>query len=98
MKLPTLNKKKIVFPLVVIVFTIWMLFFDANSYLYQVDYNNEIDLLEKTIKYYETEIIKNRNTIDKLSIQKNINNYARENYHYKKENEHLYLIEYDTIE
>lgn len=98
MKLAQLKNKKIVFPFIVIIFIFWMLFIDANSYLYQLEYNREIDKLENTIEHYEKEIKTNRNTIDNLSIQKNINNYAREKYHYKKDNEYLYLIEYDTLE
>lgn len=97
MKSIFLNKKQFVFPLIIVLFIIWMLFFDSNSYLYQLEHNREINKLEKSIQHYELEIEKNTRTIEELSIQKNINNYAREKYHYKKENEHLYLIEYDTI-
>ncbi len=98
MKLKSLfKKKKIVFPLVIFLFVLWMLFFDANSYLYQLEYNRDINHLEQTIQHYKKEIKKNRTTIDELSIQQNINEYAREKYHYKKENEYLYLVEYDTI-
>lgn len=93
-----LKNKKLFGPLVIGIFIIWMLFFDANSYLYQLEYNREIDKLEKSIEFYQSEIKKNRQTINKHSIQKNINNFAREQYHYKKENEFLYLIEYDTID
>lgn len=93
-----IRNKKIITPIVILIFIIWMLFFDANSYLYQLEYNREIDNLESTIEFYDTEILKNRKTMDKLSIQKNLNNYAREKYHYKKENEYLYLIEYDTLD
>ncbi|MGY5351357.1 FtsB family cell division protein [Wenyingzhuangia sp. IMCC45533] len=92
-----LKNKKIILPLVIVIFVIWMLFFDANSYLYQREYNNDIDKLEQTIEHYEKEIKKNRQTIDQLSVQKNINNYARENYHYKRKDEYLYLIAYDTL-
>lgn len=75
-----------------------MLFFDANSYLYQLEYNTEIKKLENTIEFYQQEIQKNRSIMDELSVQENLNNYAREKYHYKKKDEHLYLIEYDTID
>ncbi|MEN8765006.1 MAG: septum formation initiator family protein [Wenyingzhuangia sp.] len=80
------------------VFIIWMIFFDANSYLRQMEYNQQIDKLENAIDFYNSEIEKNRKTIQEHSIQKKVNNFAREEYHYKKENEVLYLIEYDTIE
>ncbi|NIJ44983.1 cell division protein FtsB [Wenyingzhuangia heitensis] len=97
MKLKLLRNKKNILPLVLFIFVIWVLFFDANSYLYQREHDNEIKKLEKSIEFYQKEIEKNRKTIDDLSIQKNLNNYAREKYHYKKKEEYLYLIEYDTI-
>ena len=93
-----LRNKKIIGPIVIITFIIWMLFFDSNSYLYQLEYNREINKLEKSIDFYKSEIKKNRKTIEEHAVQKNINNYAREKYHYKKDDEYLYLIEYDTID
>ena len=93
----SLFNQKYLFPILIILFIVWMLFFDANSYIYQKKHNQEIQQLETTIEYYEKEIQKNRRIIDDFSIQENINNYAREQYHYKKENEYLYLIEYDTL-
>ncbi len=98
MRFPNLKNKKIVFPIVILVFIIWMLFFDANSYLYQLDYNRDIDNLEKTKEFYESEIRKNTQIMNDLSVQQNLNNYAREKYHYKKKEEYLYLIEYDTLD
>ncbi|MDO6803512.1 septum formation initiator [Wenyingzhuangia sp. 1_MG-2023] len=98
MKLNFIKNKKIITPLILGFFVIWMLFFDANSYLYQRENNKEIEKLEKSIEFYETEIQKNTQTLKDFSIQKNLNNYAREKYHYKKENEFLYLIEYDTLD
>ncbi|MGY5353875.1 septum formation initiator [Wenyingzhuangia sp. IMCC45467] len=97
MKTYFLNKR-IIGPIIIVIFIIWMLFFDSNSYLYQLEYNREIDKLEKSIEFYKSEIKKNRKTMEEHSVQKNINNYAREKYHYKKDDEFLYLIEYDTIE
>lgn len=98
MKLNLFKNKKIVGRLAIAFFVLWMLFFDANSYVYQQEYNQEIEELEESIEFYEKEIQKNKQTLQDLSIQKNLNQYAREKYHYKKENEFLYLIEYDTLD
>ncbi|WP_010136405.1 FtsB family cell division protein [Ochrovirga pacifica] len=98
MSLKFIKNKKTWGRLVIAFFVIWMLFFDANSYIYQQEYNSEINKLEQTIEFYETEIQKNKQTLHDFSIQKNLNNYAREKYHYKKEDEQLYLIEYDTLD
>lgn len=97
MKLSFLKNKNLVNAIVILVFIIWMLFIDANSYLYQIEYNREIDQLENTIEFYSTEIEKNSKVIQTLSIPENLNKYAREKYHYKKKEEYLYLIEYDTL-
>lgn len=97
MKFNFIKNKNITFYIVIAIFLVWMLFFDANSYLYQLDYNKEIDKLENTIEFYDTEIKKNREVIEQLSQQKKLNKYAREKYHYKKKDEYLYLIEYDTL-
>ena len=97
MKLSFLKNKNLVYTIVIAVFVIWMLFIDSNSYLYQLEYNREIDQLENTIEFYHTEIEKNREVMQRLSVPENLNKYAREKYHYKKKNEYLYLIEYDTI-
>ncbi len=98
MKLNPFKNKKLFGRLVIAFFVLWMFFFDANSYIYQQEYNEEIEQLEHTIDFYETEIQKNKQTLQDLSVQKNLNNYAREKYNYKKENETLYLIEYDTLD
>ena len=89
MKLKLLKNKKNIIPFVIFIFVIWVLFFDANSYLYQLEHDSEIKKLEKSIEFYQKEIEKNRKTIEELSVQKNLNNYAREKYHYKKKDEYL---------
>lgn len=98
MKLNPFKNKKFFSRLVIVLFVLWMCFFDSNSYMYQREYNNEIKHLDESIEFYETEIHKNKQTLQDLSIQKNLNEYAREKYHYKKEKEYLYLIEYDTLD
>lgn len=75
-----------------------MLFFDSNSFIEQFKYKSEIKELEKSVDFYEEGIHKNKTIIKELSIQKNLNEFAREEYNYKKENETIYLIEYDTID
>jgi len=98
MKIIPFNTKKFTIPILFVVFIIWMLFFDSNSYLCQINYNQEIEQLENSITFYSKEIKKNKERMENLSVQKNLNNYAREKYHYKKKEEYLYLIEYDTID
>lgn len=80
------------------VFIIWMVFFDENSLLNHMEFNKEIDKLESEKEYYKSEIYKDSTLIHKLENKKEQEKFAREQYHMKKENEDIYLIEYDTIE
>lgn len=80
------------------VFIIWMVFFDENSLLNHMEFNKEIDKLESEKEYYKSEIYKDSSLIQNLENKKEQEKFAREQYHMKKENEEIYLIEYDTIE
>jgi len=84
--------------LILIVFVIWMTFFDENSFLLDRDFNKEIDKLETDKEFYETEINADKKKIEKLEDPEQLDKYAREEYNMKKENEDIYIIEYDTIQ
>jgi cell division protein FtsB len=84
--------------LILIVFVIWMTFFDENSFLLDRDFNKEIDKLETDKEFYETEINTDKKKIKKLEDPEQLDKYAREEYNMKKENEDIYIIEYDTIQ
>jgi cell division protein FtsB len=86
-----------IFVLIVLVFAVWMTFFDENSYLVHREFNKEIDELEKTIKFYEDRINEDRATIKKLQDSLELERFAREKYLMKKKNEDIYLIEFDTV-
>lgn len=86
---------KNVFLLILIVFSVWMLFFDSNSWFIHNDLNNEIEDLEDEKEYYKREIEKDDKEIKKLSNEEGLEKYGREKYHMKKENEEIYLIEYE---
>ena len=74
-----------------------MLFFDENSYLVHRKFNKEIQDLEKTITFYEKNIAEDKETIKKLQDSLELEKFAREKYLMKKENEDIYIIEFDTI-
>lgn len=87
-----------VFVLILIPFLIWMFFFDENSYLVHRKFNTEITDLESTISFYQKKITEDKATIKKLKDSLQLERFAREKYLMKKENEDIYLIEFDTIE
>lgn len=86
---------KNIYFLIFIVFSVWMLFFDSNSWFFHNDLNNEIDDIQEEKEYYKKEIDKDSKEIKKLSTEEGIEKFGRENYHMKKENEEIYLIEYE---
>lgn len=83
--------------LILIVFCIWMLFFDENSYVNHREYNEEIEELKNSIEFYKKEIKENKKMIEALNDPEQLEKYAREIYRIKKEEETLYLIEFDTL-
>jgi len=103
MTINTLKNNKVfkvltnIFVLIFIPFLIWMLFVDENSYLVHRKFNREIKDLESTVSFYKTKIAEDKATIIKLSDSLQLERFAREKYLMKKENEDIYIIEFDTI-
>lgn len=81
-----------------LIFIVWMLFFDENSYLNHREFNNEIEKLKNEKEYYKSQISQDSTLIHKLDDKEELEKFAREKYHMKKENEEIFLIEYDTLE
>lgn len=86
---------KNVFLLILIVFSIWMLFFDSNSWFIHNELNNDVEKLEEEKEYYQNEIKKDNKEIKKLSTEEGLEKFGRETYNMKKEGEEIYLIEYE---
>jgi cell division protein FtsB len=74
-----------------------MLFFDENSYLVHREFNKEIKELETAIDFYKKKISEDKATIKSLQDSLQLERFAREKYLMKKENEDIYLIEFDTL-
>lgn len=83
--------------LILVTFIVWMVFFDENSFLNHQEFNKEINKLKKEKIYYKTEIESDKKLIDKLDDKEKLEKFAREEYKMKKENEDIYIIEYDTL-
>jgi len=79
------------------VFIVWMVFFDENSMLNHREFNKEINKLKSEQDYLNSEIKHDKELINKLKDKEELEKFAREEYHMKKENEEIYLIEYDTL-
>lgn len=83
------------FVLILVCFAVWMLFFDANSWIIHHELNSEIDALENEKDYYNREIKKDNKAIKELSTEEGLERFAREVYYMKKENEVIFIIEYE---
>jgi cell division protein DivIC len=86
---------KNIYILVLLVFVIWMLFFDAHSLLFHNELNKEIEELEYQKEHYKNEIVKDNKAIKELSTEEGTERAARENYYMKKTNEDIFIIEYE---
>jgi len=86
---------KNIFVLILVVFAVWMLFFDANSWLIHHELNTEIEDLENEKDYYKKEIAKDNKDLKKLSTEEGLEKFAREEYYMKRDNEEIYIIEYE---
>lgn len=81
-------------------FIIWMVFLDNYSYFDHRVLDKQIKELNDNKEYYEQEIRKDQEKIKNLNNPDQTEKYAREKYYMKKDNEDLYIIEFegDTIE
>jgi len=87
-----LLKLKSPFILIGLLFVLWMLLFDSNSYLNHNRLSNDINQLQKDKQHYKKEIKKDSIALEELSSPEGLEKYAREKYHMKKENEEIFLI------
>ncbi|RDY61086.1 FtsB family cell division protein [Flagellimonas nanhaiensis] len=81
--------------LVLTIFAIWMAFFDTNSLLIHMELGKEINKLEKQKEFLQGEIEKDKKILEKMSSEDELEKLAREKYYMKKENEEIFLIEYE---
>lgn len=60
-----------------------------------MELNEEVSDLEDEKAYYQKEITKDKKAIKALSTEDGLEKMAREKYYMKKENEDIYIIEYE---
>ncbi|RRO24063.1 FtsB family cell division protein [Flavobacteriaceae bacterium 14752] len=80
---------------VLLIFLVWMLFFDTNSWLTHQKLDEEISEIESNINYYKSEIKKDKKTLKTLRDSVEIEKFARETYFMKRENEDVFIIKYE---
>ena len=93
-----IKKSYFKYVIITVVFIIWMTFLDTNSFQIHKELNNEINMLEKKKQALIEETKKDKELIDKLKDIDSLEHFARENYNLKKENEEIFIIEYEENE
>ena len=78
-------------------FIIWMLFFDSNSWLVHRELNKKVYKLENQKDFYIDGIKKDKEELSKMKTDSGLEEYAREKLFMKKEDEEIFIIEFDTI-
>ncbi|MBN1415476.1 MAG: septum formation initiator family protein [Bacteroidales bacterium] len=79
--------------LTLILFFLWLLFFDQNNLLERRKLNREYDRLLQEREFYMKKIEEDRKQIQELKTDnENLEKFAREQYLMKKDNEDIFII------
>ena len=95
LKIPSVFKN--IYFIIIVSFLIWMLFFDSNSYLVHRELNKTILKLEKQKDFYKEGIKEDTKELNKIKTDSGLEEYAREKLFMKKEDEEIFIIEFDSI-
>ena len=94
-KIPSLFKN--IYFIIIMLFFIWMLFFDSNSWLVHKELNKKVYKLENQKDFYRDGIKKDKEELSKMKTDSGLEEYAREKLFMKKEDEEIFIIEFDSI-
>ena len=81
---------------ILIAFIFWMTFLDTNSLLIHAELNREIKKLKKRKDALTEEIVKDQGLIKRLENLDSLEQYGREKYNLKKQNEDIFIIEFKS--
>lgn len=90
-KIPSFLKNK--YAASVLVFFIWMAFFDQNNMISQYGLTQKVNELSREKAFYQEEIKKDREAAFELETNlETLEKFAREKYLMKRDNEDIFLI------
>ena len=88
--LPALKNKYV---LTFLIFLVWLIFFDQNNLVDRVRQMNRQEELQEEKEFYLQKIKKDSVKLHQLKTnEENLEEFAREEYYMKKENEDIYII------
>ncbi|NLN32365.1 MAG: septum formation initiator [Flavobacteriaceae bacterium] len=84
--------------IVTVLFIVWMIFFDQNSYFIHKELDEEVKALTKDKRLYEQKLEKETIQIQRMKTDASeIERVARERHFLKKENEDVFIIEKQKV-
>tara|TARA_B100000989_G_scaffold188412_1_gene141854 strand:+ start:254 stop:565 length:312 start_codon:yes stop_codon:yes gene_type:complete len=81
--------------LISVLFFIWIFFIDSNSVLVNIKLNKEISQLKERKEMLENQIQMDKKIISNLQNPDSLEKYAREKLFMKKDNEEIFIIEFE---
>lgn len=85
--------------IVTVAFIVWMLFFDKNDLVSQVEYRQQVNTLKEERDFYIKETEKVTKDLDELtSNPQKLEKFAREKYLMKKDNEDVFVIVKEKVQ
>lgn len=88
--LPVIKNK---YALTFLIFLVWLIFFDQNNLVERVRQLNRNEELREEKTFYQDKIRKDSVKLHQLKTDKdNLEEFAREEYYMKKDNEDIYII------
>ncbi len=88
-----LNRLKNKYIITVLVFIVWIAFFDENNWVERAQNLKELRQLHNDMDYYIEQIDKDAQRLKELKTNdKNLEKYAREQYFMKKDEEVVFVI------
>lgn len=91
-KIPVWLKNK--YSITVLVFIVWVGFFDQNNFFTQYDFIQELNSLEKDKAYFIEELKQTKQELNDLTTNPvTLEKFAREKYFMKKDNEEIFVFE-----
>ena len=81
------------YPATLILFAVWMIFFDSNSVIFMYKQYKELQNLHSQEEFLKSEIDEMISQKEELfSTDEKLEKYAREHYYFKKDDEDVYVF------
>ena len=76
-----------------VLFSVWMIFFDKNNVINQIELRKNLRQYQKEKQYYQQQIAADSEaTYDLMSDSTHLEKFARERYFMKKDSEDVFLM------